>query len=66
MLPGISSEHPNSQETSDDLLSNDNLDADEHEKESKIAVQTECLSVFFNERPAIEDINLRIKKIATA
>jgi phosphate transport system ATP-binding protein len=62
MLPGISSEHLNNQEPSEDVLLHDNVDADEHEKESKVAVQTECLSVFFNERPAIEDINLKIRK----
>ena len=54
MLQGISSEHHNNQEPSEDVLLHDNIDADEHEeKESKVAVQTECLSVFFNERPAI-------------
>lgn len=63
MLQGISSEHHNNQEPSEDVLLHDNIDADEHEeKESKVAVQTECLSVFFNERPAIEDINLKIRK----
>ena len=63
MLQGISSEHHNNQEPSEDVLLHDNIDADEHEeKESKFAVQTECLTVFFNERPAIEDINLKIRK----
>lgn len=62
MLPGTSSELPNNQELSEDILSQDNPDSDEYEKESKVAVQTECLSVFFNERPAIEDINLKIRK----
>lgn len=35
---------------------------DETEKESKVAVQTIDLSVYFDERMAIEDINLKIRK----
>lgn len=46
----------------EDISIIDSLDSEEQEKESKIAVQTECLSVYFNERPAIEDINLKIRK----
>ncbi|MBX7042583.1 MAG: phosphate ABC transporter ATP-binding protein PstB [Ignavibacteria bacterium] len=34
----------------------------ETDKASKIAVQTESLSVFFNERPAIEDISLKLRR----
>lgn len=35
---------------------------DETEKESKIAVQTIDLSVYFNQRSAIENINIKIRK----
>jgi phosphate transport system ATP-binding protein len=34
----------------------------ETDKPSKIAVQTESLSVYFNERPAIEDISLKLRR----
>ncbi len=36
--------------------------ADDLEKESKIAVQTIDLSVYFDERAAIENINIKIRK----
>ncbi len=36
--------------------------AEESDKESKIAVQTIDLSVYFKERPGIENINIKIRK----
>ncbi len=48
----------------DPELLNPDQDHDDAEtdKPSKIAVQTESLSVYFNERPAIEDISLKLRR----
>ncbi len=46
-----------------DLLNPDHDHDDaETDKPTKIAVQTESLSVYFNERPAIEDISLKLRR----
>jgi phosphate transport system ATP-binding protein len=56
----------NPQSNLEELQAGDTLEADEleHEKdkEAKFAVHTENLSVYFNQRPAIQDINLKIRK----
>ncbi len=45
-----------------EIAESDEHDHEEHDKDSKAAVLTSGLYVYFNERPAIEDINLRIRK----
>lgn len=55
-----STAHLSEEETSDVNL--DRADHEEGEKQSKSVIVTEDLSVYFDERPAIQDISLKIRK----